>query len=483
MDTSPAALARVVVPKVPFLFKTAIWHSLWLSPTSSKWDLKTELIVKMIRSLLDSPQPTPISKQQKASLKDPGIKGKMWISKVTFPAPQENDVKKVLVDAVDDMKEGGEIWTAPAMVPVEAEWTGYRANVDAHRHRPDLSEAQHYERLMSEVKSDVTILYFHGGAHFLMDPASHRGTNSHLAKITRGRCLSIRYRLAPQNAFPSALLDALIAFLSLLHPPPGSYHTPVSASHIVLSGDSAGGNLCLALVQLLLQINRSSSSQKSISFHSHNVSLPLPLPGGCATLSAWTDMTRAMPSINNNAHYDYLPPPLSRDQASNFPQCDIWPTDPPRGDLYCDTTMLCHPLVSPLAAKDWSGSCPLFFGYGEEMLTDENKVIAARAAKQGVRVVSEQWEAMPHCFGLIFLGSPMSKRCFKDWTDFCGDVVQGKEIKTRGVWFQAKSQKETEVEVEGLIAIGDEEVKDGMEKAMEARHLGKEGEAKILPKL
>jgi len=316
MDTSPAALARVVVPKVPFLFKTAIWHSLWLSPTSSKWDLKTELIVKMIRSLLDSPQPTPISKQQKASLKDPGIKGKMWISKVTFPAPQENDVKKVLVDAVD-MKEGGEIWTAPAMVPVEAEWTGYRANVDAHRHRPDLSEAQHYERLMSEVKSDVTILYFHGGAHFLMDPASHRGTNSHLAKITRGRCLSIRYRLAPQNAFPSALLDALIAFLSLLHPPPGSYHTPVSASHIVLSGDSAGGNLCLALVQLLLQINRSSSSQKSISFHSHNVSLPLPLPGGCATLSAWTDMTRAMPSINNNAHYDYLPPPLSRDQASN----------------------------------------------------------------------------------------------------------------------------------------------------------------------
>lgn len=151
--------------------------------------------------------------------------------------------------------------------------------------------------------------------------------------------------------------------------------------------------------------------------------------------------------------------------------------------MYCDTTMLCHPLVSPLAAKDWSGSCPLFFGYGEEMLTDENKVIAARAAKQGVRVVSEQWEAMPHCFGLIFLGSPMSKRCFKDWTDFCGDVVQGKEIKTRGVWFQAKSQKETEVDVEGLIAIGDEEVKDGMEKAMEARHLGKEGEAKILPKL
>lgn len=407
----------------------------------------------------------------------------MWISKVTFPAPEENDVKNLLVDAVEKMKEGGEICTAPIMAPVEAEWTGYRANVDAHRHRPDLSEEQHYERLMSEVKSNVNILYFHGGAHFLMDPASHRGITSYLAKLTKGRCLSLRYRLAPQNAFPSALLDGLIAYLSLVYPPPGSYHTAVPASHIILAGDSAGGGLCLALVQLLLQINRTASSGKSISFYGQTISLPLPLPGGCATQSAWTDMTRAMPSIYANAQYDYLPPPLSRDQASKFPHCDIWPSDPPRGDLYSDTTMMCHPLVSPLAAKDWTGSCPLFFAYGEEMLTDENQVVAARAAKQGVVVISEQWEAMPHCFALIFLGSLMSKRSLNDWAGFCNQVVEGKEVKTGGIWFQAKSLKETEADVKSLTAMTDEEVKSRMEMSKEARHLGNEGEAKILPKL
>ena len=481
MDTSPAALARLILPKVPLLVKTALWHTLWPSPASAKWDLKTDLIVKIVRALLDSPTPTPISIQQKNSLKDPGIKGKMWISKVTFPAPEE-DVRNILVTAVEEMKSRGETYTVPGIAPVEAEWTGYRANVDSNRPRLDLSEKQHYERLMSEVKSDVTILYFHGGAFFLMDPSSHRMPTSHLAHLTGGRVLSVRYRLAPQHAFPSALLDALIAYLSLLYPPPDSYHTPVSASHIVFSGDSAGGSLCFALLQLLLQINRSTTA-KSISFHGQLITLPLPLPAGCATHSPWLDVTRSMPSINANAEYDYLPPPLTRDKASTFPACEIWPTDPPRGDLYCDTSMLCHPLVSPLAAKDWTGCCPLFIAYGEEMLSDESKIIAARAAKQGVAVVSEQWEAMPHCFAMMLLGSPMSKRCFKDWSSFCTVVTKGVEPSTRGLWFEAKTQKETEVDVAALAPVGDEEVRELMEKARKARDLGIEGEAKVLPKL
>ena len=481
MDISPAGIARLIIPKVPFLFKTAIWHSLWLSPTSTKWDLKTELIVKMLRATLDPPDPTPISKQQKASLKDPGIKGKMWISKITFDVPQEDDVRSALIKAVEDLKEGGEIYTPPNLAPVEAEWTGYRANVDAQRRRPDLSEAQHYEKLMSEVSSNVTILYFHGGAHFMMDPSSHRAITSFLARLTKGRCLSVRYRLAPQHAFPSAILDAFVAYLSLIYPLPGSYHSPVLASHIVLGGDSAGGNISFALLQLILQINRSTSSPKSIAFHNHTISLPIPLPAGCATQAPWLDMTRAMPSIISNVQYDYLPPPLTKEKASTFPACKIWPTDPPRGDLYCDTTMLCHPLVSPLAAKEWTGCCPLWISCGEEMLADEILNVAAKAAKQDVTVNFEQWEAMPHCFALIFLGSPMSKRCLKDWTDFYTQVVSGERVSTKGLWFHAKTQKEEEIDVTGLAVLEDDEVTERMRLAREARHLGKEGEAKILP--
>ena len=117
------------------------------------------------------------------------------------------------------------------------------------------------------------------------------------------------------------------------------------------------------------------------------------------------------------------------------------------------------------------------------MLTDEIKSVAAKAAKQGVRVVSEQWAAMPHCFAIILLGSPMSKRCFKDWTDFYTQVVEGEKVETRGLWFQARTERETEVNVEELAVLADDEVKKRMDSARDARHLGKEGEAKVLPKL
>lgn len=163
--SSPTAVLRLILPHVPHLFKSAIWHSLWLSPTSTKWDLKTELIVRLIRSLMDSPKPSPISQQQGWGLKDPGIKGPMWISKTTFPRPEDTAVREAVMGAIDALKEGHEIVAIPDILPVEAEWTGSRKGVGTNRPRLDLSEEQHYTRLMQEVSSDVTILYFHGGAY------------------------------------------------------------------------------------------------------------------------------------------------------------------------------------------------------------------------------------------------------------------------------------------------------------------------------
>ena len=485
--SSPAAIARMMIPKVPFMLSTAIWHALYLSPTSSKWDMKTEVIIRLIRTFLENPKPHPLLRQQRASVQDPGIKGRMWIAKVTLPAPHTQDVLDLLCKAVDDMKENGsETYQKPALMPVYGEWTGFRANVDSNRPRLDLSEEGHYKKLMAEVSSDVTILYFHGGAYYMMDTASHRIPCSRLAHLTKGRCFNVRYRLAPQNAFPAALLDALVAYLSLLYAPPGSYYEAVPANHIVFAGDSAGAGLSLALVQLLLQINRTAATGQSIQIHSTtSILLPLPLPAGAALNSVWCDLTRAMPSIDTNYHYDYLPPPMTNDQVARFPADSIWPTDPPRGDLYCEVNMLCHPLVSPIAAKDWSGSCPLWLGCGEEMLGDEGKIIASRAADQGVKVQWAQWGTMPHCFALILIGSPMGKRYFQDWAGFASKVVvsNGQQIETGGIFFEAKTQKEVPVDVQTLSPLSDEEMRSRMEGAQRARALGIEGEAKLLPRL
>ncbi|KAJ9667984.1 hypothetical protein H2201_001789 [Coniosporium apollinis] len=481
MDGSPSTIAKFLVPKIPFIFKTVLFHSLWLSSTSTKWDLRTELTIKIIREMLNG-QPWSISKQQKGTLKDPGVKGRMWISRVTMPAPPEDDLRQALFKAIDDMKEGDETYTRPTLEPVEAEWTGYRANVAKDAPEPSISEEEKYQNLMKEVTSDVTILYFHGGAYYLMDPASHRQATSRYAHLTGGRACSVRYRLAPQNPFPAALLDALVSYLSLLYPPPGALHEPVKPSHIVFAGDSAGAHLCASLLQLLLQLHRSSPDRTpTVTFHGRDVELPL--PAGLALNSPWLDITRALPSIENNAQYDYLPPP-SKSADVKFPPCPLWPTDPPRTELYCDGSAMCHPLVSPLAAKSWAGSPPIFVVCGEEMLADEGKVFAQRAARQGVKVVWEQYEAMPHCFALMLEGLQGGRMCVASYCKFIRDVVREPEsVKTEGYFVTAKKLERKPVDVEKLTELTDEEVARLMDEVKKRKILGLEGEGKAQPRL
>lgn len=471
---SPLSVIRFLCPRVPALVKSALWHSLWLSPTSTKWDLRTELVIGFVRRLL-AESTLSVSGLQVLSRQSPAIKGPMWISKVTLSVPEEDDIRVALVKAIDDLLEGEESYTIPDITPVEAEWTGHRANVEPERPRPDLSEAQHYEKLMAEVASDVTILYFHGGGFFLCDPCSHRSSVAELARLCRGRCFSVRYRLAPQHAFPSALLDAFLAYLSLLYPPPNSFHSPIPASQIVFAGDSAGGSISLSLLQLILQIQRSSSP--TIRFH--NQAIAVPLPAGVATLSSWVDLTQCMPSYNTNAPYDYLLPRRERGAIPNFPSCEIWPTDPLRGDIYCDTSMLCHPLVSSLAARNWQGSCPLWFCYGQELLLDEGRAVAMRAARQGVTVVWNEWEAMPHCFPQMVKHLPASQKCNAQWADFCKQVVgeggaggpDTARVQTKGTWYAVKTGKEKPVDLKSLEGLSDDEIMQLMKAARAERPL------------
>jgi hypothetical protein len=175
MDLSPVTLAKILLPKTPLLFKTAVLNTLSLSPTASKQDLRTELTVSVIREIIK--KPNAIGKSQKGSLRDPGIKGKMWISKVTMPKPPDEDgltPRHAIEMAIKELGDGSETYTLPEVSAVEAEWTGYRSGVEANTPRPDIPEEEQYGRLMAEVKSDITILYFHGGAYLfvLINPIS-----------------------------------------------------------------------------------------------------------------------------------------------------------------------------------------------------------------------------------------------------------------------------------------------------------------------
>jgi acetyl esterase/lipase len=82
----------------------------------------------------------------------------------------------------------------------------------------------------------------------------------------------------------------------------------VNPAHIVVAGDSAGGGLTLALLQILRDCG-------------------LPLPAGGVLVSPWCDMTHSFPSVHTNTRTDIIPfYGLSRHKPST-----LWP--PPSDEL------------------------------------------------------------------------------------------------------------------------------------------------------
>jgi acetyl esterase/lipase len=490
MEASPSALLKLLVPKAPFILKTALLHTVSLSSTSSKWDLRTELTVKILRQMLGpTSTPSSITKLQRLTTTDPGIKGKVWISKVKFDVPEEDDLREVLFKAIEDLnddeeKDMSKVFTKPVAVHLEAEWTGYRKDAtDTEPEPAGLSETEKYSKLIEETSSKVTLLYFHGGAMYLLDPSTYRPQTSKLAKATGGRVFNVRYRLAPQNPFPAALLDALTAYLSLLYPPPGAPHAPVPANEIVFGGDSAGGMLCTSLLQLLLQIHRSSSSPGLPKVRFHGKEVEVPLPAGLALSSPWLDVTRSLPSIERLAHYDYLPAPSSIPLDFRFPPCEAWPSPPPRSDLYCNSPAMTHPLVSPLAAKDWKNTPPIFFSVGEEMLRDEDAVLAKRVSGQGGKVVWREFEAMPHVFGFMLEWVPQAVQNLEMMAGFCRDVVEKGDVDTSTEFILVKGQGKRVVDVGALTDLTDEKVGELMREGRRRLEKRMDGSVEARPML
>ncbi|KPI44026.1 AB hydrolase superfamily protein C4A8.06c [Cyphellophora attinorum] len=477
MDMSPSTAVRLFLQVFPVTVKTALYHLLRLSENVAKQTLRTELLVAIIRTLVAIP--TPIGRIQAFGNRDQGIKGGIWISKVTIPAPPGGDLADLVLGAVKDLDESG-LGLAETGLPdlkaaaIGAEWTGPRGNVAKDAPRPDFEEREHYENLVKESPGETTILYFHGGGYFTMDPASHRLTTRALAKSTGGRVLSVRYRLAPQHPFPCALLDALQAYLYLIVPPPGAFHEPVKPQHIVFAGDSAGAGLSTSLLLLLLQFQRTASTNATpkLQLDGHSVKVDSSiLPAGIALNSPYVDVTHALPSVTANAHYDYLftPPAPTSTTAdttnlappeANFqpPPDEHWPTSPPRADLYAPVArLLAHPLVSPVMSKDehWKGSPPVWIA--DDIAVWDKGTIPGLGG-------------MPHCFAMLFPTSPSGKTCMKKWAQFAVDITQpdghktGQEaaIISGAYWYKPRqnvAQERYEVPFERLTSISDEEVR------------------------
>lgn len=208
------------------------------------------------------------------------------------------------------------------------------------------------------VQAQRVILYLHGGAFMLRTPRTHAHLVAQWCAPLGARALMVDYRLAPEHHWPAGLDDCHAAYRWLLA-------EGVAPEHIVVAGDSAGGNLSLAL------LHRLKASGE-------------PMPGCAVLLSPFTDFTLSSPSLWENERSDAM-----------FTFAGMGGL---RG-LYAPAEAYLHPELSPIFG-DFTGLPPLYFQTSNsEMLRDESVRTAERARQAGVEVQVELWEGfLPHVF-------------------------------------------------------------------------------------
>lgn len=204
------------------------------------------------------------------------------------------------------------------------------------------------------------VLYFHGGGYFMCSPAVHRPITWRIARAARCPVLAVDYRMAPDHAFPAWIDDGIAAWRWVL----ASGHDPAK---VVFGGDSAGGNLVLAV----LQQARAEG---------------LPMPGAAFLLSPWTDLSCSGASLEGNRRRDPMfATPGVRALAGFLTQGH----DPK------------NPLLSPLFA-DFRGFPPLLVhACSTELLRDDSRRLVVRAREAGVTVEYKEWHRLPHVFHLF----------------------------------------------------------------------------------
>ena len=133
------------------------------------------------------------------------------------------------------------------------------------------------------------ILYIHGGGYTAGGLDYAKGFASTLSSKFGIKVLTFEYRLAPENPYPAALDDAILAYKAALD-------FGYSSEYIILAGESAGGGLCYALALKIKELS-------------------LPRPAGIFAISPWCDLTLAGASYKENHDKD---PSLSYERLRFF---------------------------------------------------------------------------------------------------------------------------------------------------------------------
>ena len=222
-----------------------------------------------------------------------------------------------------------------------------------------------------------TVLYFHGGGYYYGSAKSHSRATFGLAKAADARVFSQNYRLAPAYPFPAAIDDAMAGYQWLLR-------QGVKPEHLIVSGDSAGGGLVLALL---------------LSCRSEGV----PMPAGAILYSPWTDLAVTGASMDSNEKSDSMFRKIHIVEGAKY---YLGGADPK------------NPLASPLYA-DLSGLPPILtFVSDDEALLDDSTRLQERLLTAGVDAKLVIESGLPHDWHIFYPKFPEARKTIEQSATF-----------------------------------------------------------------
>lgn len=217
------------------------------------------------------------------------------------------------------------------------------------------------EELKPQKQSTQLIFHIHGGVFFLGSLKTHRAFLSQIAARTQMQVLHVDYPLSPEHPFPEAVEALFAVYLNLLK-------QGIQAKDIILSGDSCGANLAVALA---VKIREAQLEQVS----------------GLILLSPFLDLTLTSESLRFNQKHDALLSIEALETGIDY----YLPKEIDRGD----------PRVSPVF-EDLTGLPPTLIQVGsKEILMDDGKRFQQQAEAAGVEVEFKIYTGMWHNFQMF----------------------------------------------------------------------------------
>lgn len=154
--------------------------------------------------------------------------------------------------------------------------------------------------------AEKVLLYFHGGGYVLSASSGHLEWMYDLQKdLSKDRSVAlviVAYTLAPHAQYPTQVRQAAESLEWLIS---SQKKTP---SNIFIGGDSAGGNLTLALMSHLIHPHPEVSNK---------IQLSEPL-AGAILISPWVDFSTEQDSVKRNLTSDMLSPAAAKRWSSLF---------------------------------------------------------------------------------------------------------------------------------------------------------------------